>query len=224
MKRDCFKLERGWVNINCQVRRILFWFGFGPLQNLGLGLVEFSFRKIKLYFGMLSTSCPGLTAMLGRNLCQDHFGPSRPYTGSPWRWAFSHSQPRVPPVEAAGHSGQDHGECRDVIRCTSVAVKLQQERAGLLSATWVCVKSLSFAWLFATPRTVARQAPLSRGFPRQEYWSGLPFLSPGDFPYPGIEPASAESLALADEFFTTHATWEALATCKLKLIILYYRK
>ena len=41
-----------------------------------------------------------------------------------------------------------------------------------------------------TPWTVARQAPLSMGFPRQEYWSGLPFPSPGDLPNPGIEPRS----------------------------------
>ena len=48
--------------------------------------------------------------------------------------------------------------------------------------------------------TVACQAPLSMGFPRQEHWSGLPFLSPGDLPYPGIE---ATSPALAGRFFTT---------------------
>ena len=41
-----------------------------------------------------------------------------------------------------------------------------------------------------TPWTVARQAPLSLGFSRKEYWSGLPFLSPGDLPHPGIEPGS----------------------------------
>ena len=40
------------------------------------------------------------------------------------------------------------------------------------------------------PWTLARQAPLSMGFSRQEYWSGLPFPSPGDLPYPGIEPWS----------------------------------
>ena len=45
---------------------------------------------------------------------------------------------------------------------------------------------------FVTPGTVALQAPLSMGFPRQEYWSGLSFPSPGDLPYPGIEPASLE--------------------------------
>ena len=48
--------------------------------------------------------------------------------------------------------------------------------------------SLSHDPLFATPWTVAGQAPLSMGSSRQEYWSGLPFPSPGDLPHPGIEP------------------------------------
>ena len=52
------------------------------------------------------------------------------------------------------------------------------------------VKSLSRVRLFATPWTVAHQAPPSMGFSRQEYWSGLPFPSPGDLPDPGIEPRS----------------------------------
>ena len=52
------------------------------------------------------------------------------------------------------------------------------------------VKSLSRLRLFATPWTVTFQAPLSMGFSRQEYWSGLPFPSPGDLPNPGIEPGS----------------------------------
>ena len=52
---------------------------------------------------------------------------------------------------------------------------------------------------FVTLGTEAQQAPLSMGFPRQEYWSGLPFPSPGDLPDPGIEPMS---LALAGGFFT----------------------
>jgi len=43
---------------------------------------------------------------------------------------------------------------------------------------------------FETPWTVARQAPWSMGFPRKEYWSGLPFPPPGDLPDPGIEPVS----------------------------------
>ena len=49
------------------------------------------------------------------------------------------------------------------------------------------VQSLSRVWLFATLWTVAHLAPLSTGFSRQEYWSGLPFPSPGDLPDPGIE-------------------------------------
>ena len=52
------------------------------------------------------------------------------------------------------------------------------------------VKLLSSVQLFATPWTVAYQATLSLGFSRQEYWIGLPFLSPGDLPKPGIEPRS----------------------------------
>ena len=50
--------------------------------------------------------------------------------------------------------------------------------------------SFSRIWLFVTPWTVAHQAPLSMGFSRQEYWSGLPFPSPGDLPDPGIKPRS----------------------------------
>ena len=54
------------------------------------------------------------------------------------------------------------------------------------------LKSLSHVLLFATPWTVTYQAPLSMGFPRQEYWNGLPFPSPEDLSHPGIEPGSPE--------------------------------
>ena len=66
----------------------------------------------------------------------------------------------------------------------------------------VCVHAqpLSRVQLLATPGTVAHQVPLSTGFPRQEYWNGLPFPSPGHLLNPGIEPASP---ALAGRFFTT---------------------
>ena len=53
------------------------------------------------------------------------------------------------------------------------------------------VKSLSRVRLFATPWMVAYQAQRAMGFSRQEYWSGLPFPSPGDLPNPGIEPGSS---------------------------------
>ena len=58
-----------------------------------------------------------------------------------------------------------------------------------------------------TPWTIAHQTPLSMGFSRQEYWSGLPCLSPGDLPDPRIKPESLKSPALAGSFFTTSATW-----------------
>ena len=70
----------------------------------------------------------------------------------------------------------------------------------------MCVCVLSHGQLFATPWTVAHQVPLSMGFSRQEYWSGLP--PPRDLPNPEIEPISPVSPALAGEFFTTGATWD----------------
>ena len=62
--------------------------------------------------------------------------------------------------------------------------------------------------LFATLCSIAHQAPLSMGFSRKDYWSGLPCPPPGDLPNPGIKPASLMSPALAGEFFTTSTTWE----------------
>ena len=57
--------------------------------------------------------------------------------------------------------------------------------------------------LFVTPWTATHQAPPSLGFPRQEYWSGWSFSSPGNLPDPGIKPTSQMSPALAGRFFTT---------------------
>ena len=64
--------------------------------------------------------------------------------------------------------------------------------------------------LFATQWSIARQAPLSMGFSRQEYWSGLPCPPPGDPPDLWMEPMSLRSPALAGRFFTSSVTWEAL--------------
>ena len=66
---------------------------------------------------------------------------------------------------------------------------------------------LSHVRFFATPWTIACQTPLSMGFFRQEYWSGLPFPSPGDLPDPGIEPAAP---TLEGRFFITEPPGEAL--------------
>ena len=61
----------------------------------------------------------------------------------------------------------------------------------------------SHVQLFAIPWTADGQAPLFMGFPRQEYWSGLPFPSPGNLPKQGIEPTSSAAPTLASGFFTT---------------------
>ena len=68
--------------------------------------------------------------------------------------------------------------------------------------------------LFATLWAVACHAPLFMEFSRQEYWSRLPFPSPGDLPHPGIKLASLMSSVLAGKSFTTSATWECLS-CKM---------
>ena len=72
------------------------------------------------------------------------------------------------------------------------------------------MKSLSCVWLFVTSWTVAYQASQSLGFSRQEYWSGLPFPSPGDLPNPGIEPRSPklQADALLSEPPERHNTQE----------------
>ena len=66
---------------------------------------------------------------------------------------------------------------------------------------------------FVTSWTVAHQAPLSLEFPRQEYWNGLPFPTPGGLPDPGMEPMSP---ALAGRFFTTEPPKEAASTGRVK--------
>ena len=66
----------------------------------------------------------------------------------------------------------------------------------------------SHVQLFVTPWAVALQPPLSMGFSRQEYWTGLSYSPPGDLPDPEIEPMSLKSPALAGSIFTTSATWE----------------
>ena len=67
----------------------------------------------------------------------------------------------------------------------------------------------SHVQLFATLCTIAGWDPLSMGFSRQVYWSGLPYPPPENLLNPGIEPVSLPSPALAGRFFTTSAIWEA---------------
>ena len=73
----------------------------------------------------------------------------------------------------------------------------------------VHTKSLQSCPTLCNPWTVACQTPLSMGFSRQEYWSGLPYPPPEDLPDLRIEPVSLMSPALAGRFFSTSTTWEA---------------
>ena len=87
----------------------------------------------------------------------------------------------------------------------------------------MCVLSCLVISDSATPWTVAHQAPLSMGFFRQEYWSGLPFPPIGDLPHPVIEPMSPMSPALAGIFFTTEPPIEREAP-PLSLFLIGYLK
>ena len=92
-----------------------------------------------------------------------------------------------------------------------------KNRITAVSCTCVCVcvcvcvcAVLSHVQPFATAGTVAVQASLSMGFSMQEYWSWLPFPTPGDLLDPGIETASLVSPALAAKFFTTEPSGKPL--------------
>ena len=69
--------------------------------------------------------------------------------------------------------------------------------------------SYSQSYGFSSSLDYTPPAPLSMGFSKQEYWSGLPFPSPGDLPDPGIRSTCLMYPSLAGMFFTTNATWEA---------------
>ena len=86
---------------------------------------------------------------------------------------------------------------------------IQQHESAVSIHVWV-LSRFSCVQLFSSLWSVARQAPLSMGFSRQEYWSGLSCPPPGDLPDAGIELASVMSPALTGKFFTTSADWEAL--------------
>ena len=96
------------------------------------------------------------------------------------------------------------------VRCPHIALSLSHpfliSSFSYLTAQLLIVAESCLCDSFVTPRTVARQAPLSMGFPRQEYWSRLSFPSPGDLSNPRIKPAScglqADSLCILTTFIT----------------------
>ena len=109
-------------------------------------------------------------------------------------------KPRSPALQADSLPAEPPGKPLQLIGRHSTEVK-----------KYVCVvcAALLHSRLFAILWTGARQAPLSMGFSRQEYWSGWPHPSPGDLPDPGTDPLSLKSPALTSGFFTIGATWEA---------------
>ena len=87
---------------------------------------------------------------------------------------------------------------------------LGRKLKGIYFMLHAVLSHFSHAQPSATQYTVAHQAPLSLGFSRQEYWSGLPFPSPEGLPNPGIKPTSPVFSALGGGFFTTAAAAKSL--------------
>ena len=98
----------------------------------------------------------------------------------------------------SSHSCLENPMDRGAWRATVHGVTNSQTQRKQLTRTHA--QSLSLIQFFVTPRTPARQAPLSMGFSRQKCWSGLPFPPPGD---QGSNPCLLHLLALAGRFFTT---------------------
>ena len=99
-------------------------------------------------------------------------------------------------------------------------------KTTVLGGSWGCVCVLSSSVVSDSlwpPWIVAHQAPLSMGFSRKEYWSGLPFPPPGDLPDPGIKPKSLVAPALAGGFFTTEQPRKPRKVdCGFILVSLYH--
>ena len=117
-------------------------------------------------------------------------------------------------------------------RCNPSLLRLLYGQVGSLTlhATWetpfafFCARELthfSCVRLFVTPWIAAHQAPLSKGFSRQEYQRGLPCPLLRDLLDPGIEPLSLIFPALEGGFFTTNTTWEIIVYPKVMLLLLY---
>ena len=103
--------------------------------------------------------------------------------------------------------GKRGGGQRTRAMCVALPPRVCTHRLSLSHPSRLRARcQISLVRLFVTLWTVALQVPLFTGFSRQEYWRGLPCPSPGDFPDPGIEPASLASPAPAGWFFITTAT------------------
>jgi len=85
----------------------------------------------------------------------------------------------------------------------------EQLKSGPCGQMYVCAQLLSPVWLYVTPLDCSPPGSSVHGILQADYWSGLPFLPPGDLPKPGTEPWSLVSPAFAGRFLTTRTTWEA---------------
>ena len=114
-----------------------------------------------------------------------------------WLWVIAFSLPAWPSLSSSRNrfkqlpvrEGRGYRGGTVKKQQCSLGVKLRfllKGRVCVCVCVCVCVWVLSCVWLFATPGTVAQQAPTSIGFSRQEYWNGLPFPPPGDLPDPEI--------------------------------------
>ena len=124
--------------------------------------------------------------------CQSWRRRFDPWVGKiPWRRVWQTTPVFLP--------GELHGQ-RRMAGCSLWGHNRVRHNLAMKQQPCDHMKSLSRVRLFATPWTVTYQAPLSMGFYRQRYWSGLPFTSPGYLPDPGMEPTFS---TLASGFFTT---------------------
>ena len=135
--------------------------------------------------------------------------------------------PRFPdPIDTLVVSSITINICRTMFSGYHLSLEVNTIIFPFLIATMcVCMLShFSHVQLFVTSWTVAHQALLSMGFSRQEYWSGMPFPSPGDLPNPGIKPMSLSSLQLAGRFFTTVSPGKLLQANKPKSYFLFLKQ
>ena len=170
---------------------------------------------------MVSISRPGVAATLGRTSLS--WPPP-----SLWTVHRLTETPSLLTFPAQGPSGggccwqqTGHGEGRDGLAAGLWSWN-QSGKEQLSSRPRVCVWIAQLCLTLCDPMDCSPPGPSVQGISQARILEWIAILSSGDFPYPGIQPASDESSALASEFFTTRATWEALATCTLNLMILYY--
>ena len=145
--------------------------------------------------------CPSTTPGVYSDSC-----PSSQYAIQP---SYPLLSPSSPAFKFSQHQGlfqwvsSSHQVAKYIYIYVCVCVWLCECAKSLQSYPTLC-NTMDGIWLFVTQWTVAHQAPLSMGFSRQEYCSGLPCPPPGDLPDPGIEPASLTSPSFLYHWFLYH--------------------